>query len=95
MSIPGFERNHKKKSLSRERPCFKGTKTGRWGMLDHFAHSKWLRERGAEFRRVANTAKEQHTKESFLKLARSFEALAEAEEGVGTKGVPERGPTDA
>jgi hypothetical protein len=28
-------------------------------------------------------------------LARSFEALAEAEEGVGTKGVPERGPTDA
>ena len=52
-------------------------------------------ERGAEFRRVANTAKEQHTKESFLKLAQSFEALAEAEEGVGTKGVPERGPTDA
>ena len=63
--------------------------------MDHSAHAKWLRERAKEFRRVAETIKEPHTKEAFSSLARSYEVLADAEEEVATKGIPGRGPIDA
>jgi hypothetical protein len=72
-------------------------KTGSGGLMGHFAHAKWLRERAADFRRAAKTIEEQHTKESFLTLARSYEVLADAEEGVGTgkKSLEQGGTTDA
>jgi hypothetical protein len=52
--------------------------------VDHFAHAKHLRERAEQFRRVAETITEKHTRDGFSRLARSYEVLAEAEEAFGT-----------
>jgi hypothetical protein len=46
--------------------------------VDHLAEH--LRQRADEFRRMAETITEEHTRDSFLELARSYDTLAEAEE---------------
>ena len=50
--------------------------------MDHFAHAKHLRGRAEEFRRVAQNITEEHTRNSFLELARSYDALANEEEAL-------------
>ncbi|MCA1381614.1 MULTISPECIES: hypothetical protein [unclassified Bradyrhizobium] len=50
--------------------------------MGNAAHAKRLRERANEFRRVAETIAEEHTKQSFLELARSYDELAKAEEAL-------------
>jgi hypothetical protein len=50
--------------------------------VDHFAHAKHLRGRAEEFRRVAQNITEEHTRNSFLELARSYDALANEEEAL-------------
>lgn len=51
--------------------------------VDHCTHAKRLRERAEEFRHTAEAIAEKQTKDSFFKLARSYDALAEAEEVAG------------
>jgi hypothetical protein len=50
--------------------------------VDHFGHAKHLRGRAEEFRRVAQNITEEHTRNSFLELARSYHALANEEEAL-------------
>ena len=50
--------------------------------VDHFAHAKHLRGRAEEFRRVAQNITAEHTRNSFLELARSYHALANQEEAL-------------
>ena len=50
--------------------------------MDNAAHAKRLRERANEFRRVAETIAEEHTKHSFLELARSYDELVKAGEAM-------------
>ena len=47
--------------------------------MDHFAYAKHLRELAEEFRRMARKITEEHTRNSFLELARCYDALANEE----------------
>ena len=50
--------------------------------VDHFAYAKHLRGLAEEFRRMARKITEEHTRNSFLELARSNDALANEEEAL-------------
>jgi hypothetical protein len=50
--------------------------------VDHFAHAEHLRGCAEEFRKVAQNITEEHTRNSFLELARSYDALANEEEAL-------------
>jgi len=55
-----------------------------WGesgeKVDHFAYAKHLRGLAGEFRRMARKITEEHARNSFLELARCYDALANNEE---------------
>ena len=48
--------------------------------VDHFAYAKHFRGLAEEFRRMARKITEEHTRNSFLELARCYDALANNEE---------------
>jgi hypothetical protein len=56
--------------------CASGEKVG------HFGHAEHLRGRAEEFRRLAQSITEERTRNSFLELARTYDALANEEEAL-------------
>jgi hypothetical protein len=75
--------------------------------MDHAAHAKRLRDRAEECRVLAEIIKGQEARDSYLKLAEAYEALASDETAMssnkaasvsdvfhsGTRGVPLIGPS--
>jgi hypothetical protein len=63
------------------------------GRMDNFGFAKVLRARAEEFRSLAQAIAEEHTRKSFLGLARSYDELAEAEDEVHLRALSVRDPT--